>query len=36
MPTYVKSPKRDKEKLVKYARRLDVEKKIQNYLEVLL
>ena len=36
MLTYVKSPKRDVEKLVKYARKLAVEKKIQNYLEVFL
>lgn len=36
MRTYVKSPKRDVEKLVEYARRLGVEKKIRNYLEVLL
>lgn len=36
MLTRVKSPKRDVEKLVKYARRLDFEKKIQNYMEVLL
>ena len=36
MRTYVKSPKRDVGKLVEYARRLGVEKKIRNYLEVLL
>ena len=36
MRAYVKSPKRDVEKLVEYARRLGVEKKIRNYLEVLL
>lgn len=30
MLTYVKSPKRDVEKLVKCARKLDVEKKIQK------
>lgn len=36
MRTYVKSPKRDVEKLVEYARRLGVEKKIRNYLEVML
>mgnify|MGYP000869154783 FL=1 len=36
MRAYVKSSKRDVEKLVEYARRLGVEKKIRNYLEVLL
>lgn len=36
MRAYVKSPKRDVEKLVEYAHRLGVEKKIRNYLEVLL
>ena len=36
MRAYVKSPKRNVEKLVEYARRLGVEKKIRNYLEVLL
>ncbi len=36
MRAYVKSPKRDVKKLVEYACRLGVEKKIRNYLEVLL
>lgn len=36
MQAYAKSPKRDAAKLVDYARKLGVEKKIRNYLEVLL
>ena len=36
MQSYVKSPKRDVQKLVGYARSLGVERKIRNYLEVLL
>lgn len=36
MQTYVRSPKRDLAKLIEYARKLGVERKIRNYLEVLL
>ena len=36
MQSYAKSPKRDVQKLVGYARSLGVERKIRNYLEVLL
>jgi predicted type IV restriction endonuclease len=36
MRSYAKSPKRDVQKLVGYARSLGVERKIRNYLEVLL
>lgn len=36
MKAYVRSPDRDPVKLVDYARRLGVEKKIRTYLEVLL
>ena len=36
MQSYAKSPKRDVAKLVGYARSLGVERKIRNYLEVLL
>ena len=36
MQAYVRSPKRDVAKLIEYARKLDVERKIRNYLEVLL
>ncbi|WP_299062027.1 type IV toxin-antitoxin system AbiEi family antitoxin domain-containing protein [uncultured Actinomyces sp.] len=36
MQAYVRSPKRDVAKLIEYARKLGVEKKIRNYLEVLL
>ena len=36
MQSYVKSPTRDVQKLVGYARSLGVERKIRNYLEVLL
>ena len=36
MQSYAKSPKRDVQKLVGYARSLGVERKIRNYLEALL
>ena len=36
MQAYVRSSKRDVAKLIGYARKLDVERKIRNYLEVLL
>ena len=36
MQTYVRSSKRDFVKLIEYARKLGVERKIRNYLEVLL
>nr|WP_076389179.1 type IV toxin-antitoxin system AbiEi family antitoxin domain-containing protein [Vaginimicrobium propionicum] len=36
MRTYMKSPERNPTKLVDYARRLNVERKIRTYLEVLL
>lgn len=36
MQAYARSPKRDVAKLVEYARKLGVERKIRNYLEVLL
>ena len=36
MQAYARSPKRDVAKLIEYARRLGVERKIRNYLEVLL
>ena len=36
MQAYVRSSKRDFVKLIEYARKLGVERKIRNYLEVLL
>ena len=36
MQAYVRKPKRDVAKLVGYARRLGVERKVRNYLEALL
>ena len=36
MQAYARSPKRDVAKLIEYARRLGVERKIRNYMEVLL
>lgn len=36
MQAYARSPRRDVAKLVDYARKLGVERKIRNYLEVLL
>ena len=36
MQAYARSPKRDVAKLVEYACRLGVGRKIRNYLEVLL
>ena len=36
MQSYAKSPKQDVQKLIGYARSLGVERKIRNYLEVLL
>lgn len=36
MRTYARSPRRDVAKLVEYSRKLGVERKVRNYLEVLL
>ena len=36
MQAYARSPKHDVAKLIEYARRLGVERKIRNYMEVLL
>lgn len=36
MQNYIKSPKRDVMKLVEYAHRFGIRKKIRNYIEILL